>query len=289
MSDTAAPVKEKASKKEKSSGRSKAFTIIGIVMCVILVPILVINVIMIIQGLTNPGKVPGVFGYSPMMVMSPSMEPAIYEGDLIVINSVDPNEIKEDDVISFYTPKRYRGSNEYEITTHRCIKVIENADGTRTFYTRGDNNYEDDPWNETEPVTSSDLVGRYVFRLPGLGNVAMWLQSTPGLIVCIAVPIILLVGYDLIMKKRYDKKKKTDTDALLAELEELRAKAAAGSAGEKAPVEEAKPAEAESAAKAEPAAKAETEPEAAKSAADSDMARVDALIDEITNEDNTRK
>lgn len=279
MSDTAAPVKEKTPKKENSSKRSKVFTVIGIVMCVILVPILVVNVTMIIQGLTNPGKVPGVFGYSPMIVMSPSMETAIYEGDLIVIKNVDPSEINENDVISFYTPKRYRGSNEYEITTHRCIKVIENADGTRTFYTRGDNNFEDDPWNETEPVTSSDVVGLYVFRVPGFGNIAMWLQSTPGLIVCIAVPIILLVGYDLIMKKRYDKKKKTDTDALLAELEELRAKAAANSEGDKAPA----------AVPAETGAASAPAPADAKPADSSDTAKADAIIGEITNEDPARK
>lgn len=279
MSDTAAPVKEKTPKKENSSKRSKVFTVIGIVMCVILVPILVVNVTMIIQGLTNPGKVPGVFGYSPMIVMSPSMETAIYEGDLIVIKNVDPSEINENDVISFYTPKRYRGSNEYEITTHRCIKVIENADGTRTFYTRGDNNFEDDPWNETEPVTSADVVGLYVFRVPGFGNIAMWLQSTPGLIVCIAVPIILLVGYDLIMKKRYDKKKKTDTDALLAELEELRAKAAANSEGDKAPA----------AVPAETGAASAPAPADAKPADSSDTAKADAIIGEITNEDPARK
>ena len=48
------------------------------------------------------------------------------------------------------------------------------------------------------------------------------MQSTPGLIVCIAVPVVLLGGYELLRRAKYEKGKKQDTDALLAELEELR-------------------------------------------------------------------
>ena len=50
----------------------------------------------------------------------------------------------------------------------------------------------------------------------------MFLQSTPGLILCIAVPIVLLVGYESLRRRKYDSTKKKDTDALLKELEELR-------------------------------------------------------------------
>ena len=45
-------------KKEKKQGR--VGTIIGIVLCLLLVPILVINVTIIIKGLVNPNKVPSV-------------------------------------------------------------------------------------------------------------------------------------------------------------------------------------------------------------------------------------
>ena len=54
----------------------------------------------------------------------------------------------------------------------------------------------------------------------------MFMQSTTGLVVCVLLPIILLVGYDLIRRRAYDKGKKKDTDALLAELEALRAEKA---------------------------------------------------------------
>ena len=59
--------------------------------------------------------------------------------------------------------------------------------------------------------------------MKGLGNVAMFMQTTQGLIICVICPIILLVAYDVIRRQAYEKSKKKDTDALLAELEALRA------------------------------------------------------------------
>ena len=54
----------------------------------------------------------------------------------------------------------------------------------------------------------------------------MFMQSTAGLIICGVLPIILLVGYDIIRRRIYEKNNKQDTDALLAELEALRAEKA---------------------------------------------------------------
>lgn len=217
--------KEKEKVKEKSSGRSKALTVFGIILCVILVPILVINVTMIIKSYTNPDEYPSFAGYNLMIVLSPSMEDTIMSGDLIVVKNAEPDEVKgesspgaqDGDIISFFDPE----STKQSVLTHRC-KTVKDTDGAISFITKGDNNNSED----LSPCPGDNLIGKYVTRIPGAGNIAMWLQTIPGLIVCVAVPIVLLVAYDLIMKKRYDKSKKKDTDALLAELEELRAQAA---------------------------------------------------------------
>ena len=55
----------------------------------------------------------------------------------------------------------------------------------------------------------------------------MFMQSTTGLIICVVFPIILLVGYDIVRRRIYEKNKKDDTAALMAELEALRAEKAA--------------------------------------------------------------
>ena len=57
-----------------------------IVGCVILIPILAINLWIIVQSKSNNEKVPSVFGYKPFIVLSGSMESDIRKGDLIITN-----------------------------------------------------------------------------------------------------------------------------------------------------------------------------------------------------------
>ena len=104
------------------------------------------------------------------------------------------------------------------VVTHRVLEVVE-KDGEISFRTKGDNNNAEDQML----VPQDNLIGIYRSRIPALGNVAMFMQTTAGLIVCVVCPILLLVGYDLLRRKKYEKAKQQDTDALLAELEALRA------------------------------------------------------------------
>ena len=180
--------------KEKKQG--KAGSIIGIVLCVLLVPILLINVTMIVKGLVNPGKVPSIGGYSPLIVLTDSMYPGIKSGDLIIVKSADAEDIKVGDVISFFDPD----SSGTSVVTHRVVELL-NENGKLSFRTKGDaNNTEDET-----PVPAENLVGLYRSKINGAGNVAMFLQSTPGLIVCIGIPLVILVGAELLRSRKYEK------------------------------------------------------------------------------------
>ncbi len=256
---------------EKSTTGHKILTIVGIVICVILVPILAMNVTMIIKGLVNKDEVPTIGGYAPLIVLTDSMNPPttaefdpmypidmtfnetvkeglkaqtetiyinrtdkintievtikddvqktkkIASGDLIIIKSAKPEDVKIGDVISFYDPE----SGGTAVVTHRVIalEVDEKTGALVSFRTRGDNNNTAD----LVSIPAKNLVGIWTGKvIGGAGSVAMFLQSTPGLILCIAVPIVLLVGYEVLRRRKYDQSKKKDTDALLKELEELR-------------------------------------------------------------------
>ena len=72
-------------KKEKTSHSNKIFTIIGIVLCIILIPILIINVTLIVKSYTNKDEVPKIGGFCPLIVLTGSMEPEISSGDLIIL------------------------------------------------------------------------------------------------------------------------------------------------------------------------------------------------------------
>ena len=195
---------------------NKVLTILGIALCVILAPILIMNVTMIIKSFTNPDKVPTLGGYAPMIVLTDSMYPKIQSGDLIMIKSAKPEDVQVGDVISFFDPD----GNGSSVVTHRVIEIL--PDGS--FKTKGDANNTEDP----SPVPAANLVGKWLnFRVKGAGNVAMFLQTTPGLIVCVAVPAIILIGIDILRRRKFEKAQKSDTDALLKELEELRAAKAA--------------------------------------------------------------
>lgn len=150
-----------------------------------------------------------------MFVRTDSMYPEIQSGDLIICNSADAEDIQVGDVISFIDPT----GNGMSIVTHRVVEITE-AEGEVQYITKGDSNNARD----AVPVTAEDLVGIYTdIRIPGLGNVVMFMQSTPGIIVCVVCPLLLLVTWDAISRKKDEKKKQKDNDALMQELNELRA------------------------------------------------------------------
>ena len=194
--------------------KQKLLTILGTVLCVILLPILIINLTLIVKSYTNTEEVPSIGGHFPMIVLTDSMYPEIASGDLILCVTVEAEDVEVGDVISFFDPM---GSGT-AVVTHRVLEVMD-KDGELSFRTKGDNNNAEDQ----VAVPAKNLVGLYQSRIPGAGNIAMFMQTTPGLIVCVVLPIVLLVGYDVLRRRKYDKAKQQDTDALLAELEALRA------------------------------------------------------------------
>lgn len=210
--------KRQTERAEKNSPWHIFLTVLGTALCIILTPILILNISLIIKSYTNSSEVPSVGGYLPLIVLTDSMYPKIQSGDLIICHTAEPEEIAEGDVIAFFDP----AGNGTSVVTHRVIEVTE-EDGGLAFRTQGDANNAAD----AAVVPGDNLVGIYRTRIGGAGNVAMFMQTTTGLIVCVVVPLILLIGYDIIRRRIYEKGRKQDTDALLAELEALKAERAA--------------------------------------------------------------
>ena len=200
--------------KEKNSAIHKTLTVIGTILCIILIPILLINVTLIAKSYINQEEVPNVGGMLPLIVLTDSMYPVIESGDLIICHTEEPENIQTGDVIAFFDP----AGNGTTIVTHRVTEIVDYKDDI-AWRTKGDNNNTEDRLS----VTADKLVAVYEgTRIPGAGNVALFMQTTPGLIICVVCPILLLVGYDMIRRRLYEKSSKKDTDALMKELEELR-------------------------------------------------------------------
>ena len=203
---------------DRAAKLNKTLTIVGIIMCVILVPILIVNCTLIVKSLINKDEVPDFGGTVPLIVLSDSMNPEIKTGDLIICKKVDVEDVEIGDVISFYDP----AGNGSTVVTHKVIDII-NEDGKISFKTKGVNNNTEDK----HPVPAEKLIAEYTgIRIPGAGNLAIFMQSTTGLIVCVILPIILFVGYDVIRRRMYEKNKGDDMAVLMAELEALKAEKA---------------------------------------------------------------
>ncbi|MBO7273494.1 MAG: S26 family signal peptidase, partial [Clostridia bacterium] len=99
------------SKKAQKDGEQKerqpigALNIVGIVICVLLVPVLIVNCTLIIQSMIHEDEVPSFGKYIPLIVLTESMEPAIMSGDLIICQKADAEDLDVGDVISYFDPK----------------------------------------------------------------------------------------------------------------------------------------------------------------------------------------
>ncbi len=147
--------------------------------------------IMVFTSDKNNG-VPSLFGRMPLTVESGSMEPTFKEGDLIISKEIDDiNELKVDDVISFWTNEIVEGQNV--INTHRIVE-IKDDNGTKAFVTKGDNNEKED----TYIVYPSKIIGKWTgTRLGGIGKVMKFLKTKTGFLVCILIPMALFFLFEL--------------------------------------------------------------------------------------------
>ncbi|MEE8402512.1 MAG: signal peptidase I [Candidatus Hydrothermarchaeaceae archaeon] len=98
-----------------------------------------------------------------MAVVSGSMEPAFYKGDLVVVMGVPPESLKVGDVIVY--ENHFRRID----VVHRVI-AIENKGPHFYFYTKGDNNPESDQKSGLAPPVINEWVGgKVVIVIPKLG------------------------------------------------------------------------------------------------------------------------
>ena len=97
---------------------------------IFLIPLLIYNISLIVQAVLKPNQTPAFFGYKTYVIVSGSMEPEIYVGDIAIVKTLKEYEkINKDDIISFRQGQM--------VVTHRVIEVV-NVAGTDKYKTKGD-------------------------------------------------------------------------------------------------------------------------------------------------------
>ena len=197
-------------KKEEIKNTKKIGKVIKILFFIITIPILILSIIIMVKARMYPEKVPDVFGYKPMIVLSGSMETSIFTGDLVFVKIVDTNTLKENDIIAF--------RNETNtVTTHRIVELVK-ENGNTLFRTKGDNNNTED----AKLVLANEVEGVYVFKISGLGNVLMFLKEPKSLIILLLATLVLGLTWIQIMDKIESKNKKQDDEKYKKEFEEFK-------------------------------------------------------------------
>lgn len=192
---------------------SKVKKLVYIILIIIMLPILIISGVILINSYINPDEVPSFFGWKPFIVLSGSMETEIYAGDVAVVKETSDSEIKEGDIIAF--------RQEDIVITHRIVEITTDEDGNKVIYTKGDNNDSRDQ----NTVSLDQIEGVYQFKISGLGNVAMFIQTPTGIVACLSVPLAILIIMQIVNSindKKYDKEEEKKNKDLQAELERLK-------------------------------------------------------------------
>lgn len=127
------------------------------------------------------------FGYKAFIVLSDSMSKTDFDaGDLVLVKAVDPATLREGDIIA-YTSQN--SANYGETVTHKIRKLTTDANGDPGFVTYGTTTDTDDETIVTYPY----VLGKYEKHIPKVGMFFQFLKTTPGYIVCILIPFLLLI------------------------------------------------------------------------------------------------
>lgn len=113
----------------------------------------------------------------------------LHIGDLIIIQGIDPEEIKaapepDGDIIVFHQP-----SAGGELIVHRAIEKEIRDDGEIYFTTKGDGNAGPD----SVPVPGDQVVGKVILRIPWVGHIALFLHNSSGIFIIIILIVILVI------------------------------------------------------------------------------------------------
>ena len=173
---------------EESKGKKIMNTIVNAVLVVAIALAAVCTYVSYVS--TSGNGVPSIFGIRIFSIQTESMYPTLLPGDLIFDTGVkDASELRKDDIITYWTVI----NGERVLNTHRINEVYDGG-GYLIFSTKGDNNTSADALT----VHESEVVGKYSFRVKGLGKVFDYLQTSTGFLIVVVIPVMLFFLFHLV-------------------------------------------------------------------------------------------
>ena len=174
--------------KTQKKGRQILNTVVNVLLVVALVLAAICTYVSFVSASGN--GVPSILGIEFFSIQTDSMSPFLEAGDLAIGTVIkDKSELRVKDVITYWTVI----NGERVLNTHR-IEAIYNGGTFLIFQTKGDNNTSSDPMT----VHESEVVGKYMTKISGVGKVFDYLQTSTGFLVVIVIPVFLFFLYHLV-------------------------------------------------------------------------------------------
>ncbi len=149
----------------------------------------VLAILLAIAVLVAAATLPVLFGYHTYVVNGGSMEPSLRSGSVAVAKETSPFALEVGDVIA------RRESPDGPAVLHRIVRITDDETG-RLLYTQGDANRTADP----EPVMLLGTGDKVIYSVPYVGYILDFGRSTPGLILLLGAPLVLLAAISLYEK-----------------------------------------------------------------------------------------
>lgn len=168
--------RDSRSRRNRQDSKCKAGRVCSIIGILMIVAVIILCSLLVL---------PEMIGFHMYHVISGSMEPTIKVGSLLYVREENVEEIKEEDIIAFYS-----SVEEGSIITHRVVKnnIVSGA-----FRTKGDANDTEDP----TPVPYENFIGKVVLTIPYIGQLLTVMTSFYGKIAAAAFIVYKLTAHSM--------------------------------------------------------------------------------------------
>lgn len=168
----------------EKSRKSKVMNVIGNILFYLVIIGIIAGAFLVKSS--SGGRPTMIAGFSAFRVLSSSMEDVYPKGSLIITKSVEPNELKVGDDITFMV-------SETSSITHRIISITQNYAGTGKpgFETQGVMNEKPDK----DMVAAANIVGKVVFCSKFLGDLAIFVKDNWPIMIFAVVVLIALITF----------------------------------------------------------------------------------------------
>lgn len=143
----------------------------------------------VLNSQSESGRPKNIAGYSPMTVLTRSMQSVYPQHSLVITKVTEPKELKIGDDITYIKENN-------TTVTHQIVGVNENYMGTgkRGFETKGVEN----PRKDEEVVRAENVIGKVIFSSLIMGKTLLFVQQN---MIITAVTVILFIYLsDLLIK-----------------------------------------------------------------------------------------